>query len=52
MVKTRAAILTDKTTFADLPLLKNGLEVKEIETSEPQSTDAVVKVQAAALNHR
>ncbi|KAG2218724.1 hypothetical protein INT45_006876 [Circinella minor] len=52
MVKTRAAILTDKATFGDLPLFKNGLEVKEIETSEPQSTDAVIKVQAAALNHR
>ncbi|KAI9250518.1 hypothetical protein BDA99DRAFT_608377 [Phascolomyces articulosus] len=47
----RAAILTSKPTSPEWPF-KNGLEVKELESPEPQNTDAVVKIQAAALNHR
>ena len=47
---SKAAILTE-TPIAGSPFV-NGIEVKEYIAPEPKEDEAVIKVQAAALNHR
>ena len=43
-----AAILTKNPA----PGYKNGLEVREYTAPEPKDGEAVIRIQAAALNHR
>ena len=45
------AILTDKSTSND-PVFKYSVEVKEFNLPQPQPDQTVIKIQAAAFNHR
>ncbi|KAI9278904.1 Zn-dependent oxidoreductase [Phascolomyces articulosus] len=46
-----AAILTNKPNLNN-SVFENGIEVKEFDLPEPQPDQSIVKIQAAAFNHR
>ena len=47
-----AAILTDNTNSSNKTVFKNGFEIKEFNSPDPQPNQSVIKIQAAAFNHR